>query len=729
MFFQLSLFAVSVSLSLATSDSIIDNKMYTVHKHSKQFSRLAAWKRTTCGSPSSKPPADIITQWGATVTPDNVHPEYPRPQLTRDTASTFTNLNGLWEFQLGNGHTGPNREGIFDDAVPFGQTLNQTILVPFPLEACLSGAFNWPQYSKFLWYRLLFDAPTLPGGPSTLLHFGAVDWNATVYVNGAVAGSHLGGYDPFSIDVTQWLKPQGNELILAVFDPSDDGYQVNGKQRISAIPSPGGDTYTPSSGVWQTVWLESVPTFHVSTVKLRGDMSNLYITVTTEPNVPGSITANISFAGTQVTSFIGDTFVEIVVPVPNPQLWSPDSPNLYDLVLSVTEPSTGNVDTIGSYFGMREIGKLNFTTPPQNPSGPRIGWDNAGDDLPGMPLTLNASDYNLCWALCNQTADCKAWSYGVPGAGCESKPLCWLKGSVAPWGQNTCRVAGDMGSPGGLAVRPALNGVFQFRSGFLDQSWWPDGEYAAPTDDALAFDIQLVKNLGMNVIRLHQKTNPQRWYWYADKLGVMILQDMVQKYGGATEQTVPSFLGEFKAMIDTVYNHPSITQFTVFNEGDCVGSFNNVAEVVAWAQAYDPHRLIDTNSGGPGNDLHIADVNDIHSYPWPGSPVPTPTQYAMVGEFGGIGTYITGQNEWANGQCGTYLHVDNPQVYADTYTQMIGNLTVYRDDPGVSVCIYTQTTDVENECDGMVNMDRTPKFNAAQIAQIVAANQKLIGGR
>ena len=225
--------ACAIAIAQAAAGPEETAGMYTVHKHSKQFSRQAAWSRTMCGSPSSKPPADIITQWGSTVTPNNVHPEYPRPQMTRDASSTFTNLNGLWEFQLGKGHIGPNHEGIFDDAVPFGTTLNQTILVPFPLEACLSGAFTWPNYSKFLWYRVMFDAPALSGGPSTLLHFGAVDWNTTVYVNGGVAGSHLGGYDPFSIDISQWLKPQGNELILAVFDPSDEGYQVNGKQRVS----------------------------------------------------------------------------------------------------------------------------------------------------------------------------------------------------------------------------------------------------------------------------------------------------------------------------------------------------------------------------------------------------------------------------------------------------------------------------------------------------------------
>jgi hypothetical protein len=699
-----------------------------VHALSAQHRRPAAWQRTTCGSPSSKPPADIITTWGAAVTPANVHQEYPRPQMTRDQATTAVIANGLWEFQLGNGHTGPNKEGIFDDAVPFGVTLNQTILVPFPLEACLSGAFAWPLYSKFLWYRLLFDAPfPAAAGGATLLHFGAVDWNTTVYLNGAIAGKHLGGYDAFSIDVTAMLKPSGNELILAVFDPSDDGYQVNGKQRISAIPNPGGDTYTPSSGIWQTVWMESVPAaLHVSSLNVRGSMENLHLTVNTMPlNVPGRVNGTIWFAGAAVTTFSGDTQVELVVPVPNPQLWSPASPNLYELTLTVTEPSTGNSDSVGSYFGMREVSLVNFTSPPQPPTGPRIGMDNSGGDMPGMPVNVG-SDYNLCWALCNTTAGCAAWSYGVPNCGGDgSQAVCWLKAAVESWSSNQCRVAGDMGTPGGLALRPAINGEFTFLTGFLDQSWWSDGEYAAPSDDALKVDLQIVKDLGMNMIRLHQKVNPQRWYYWADTLGVAILHDMVQKYGGASSQTVEPFLTEFKAMVDGVGNHPCIVQWEVFNEGDCWNVFN-VPEVVSWIQAYDPHRLVDTNSGGGANDLHIADVNDIHSYPWPGTPSPSATQYAMVGEFGGIGTYQTGKSEWANGQCGTYLHVDTPQIYADTYSQMIGNLTNYKIAPGVSVCVYTQTTDVENECDGMLNMDRTPKFDAEQTAQIKAANVALI---
>ena len=198
---------------------------------------------------------------------------------------------------------------------------------------------------------------------------------------------------------------------------------------------------------------------YVSRLRVRGDMTSLYITVSTEPaGTPAAVNATVLFGGSAVTTFAGDAGVEIVVPIPNPQLWHPDQPNLYDLFVSVSEPSNGGVsDTVGSYFGMRLVGTANFTAPPVPPSGPRIGWDNAGGDMPGQPTTLNASDYNLCWALCNSTPGCAAWSYGVPGAGCETKPLCWLKASVEGWSQNTCRVAGDMGLPGGLALRPTVS--------------------------------------------------------------------------------------------------------------------------------------------------------------------------------------------------------------------------------------------------------------------------------
>lgn len=231
-----------------------------------------------------------------------------------------------------------------------------------------------------------------------------------------------------------------------------------------------------------------------------------------------------------------------------------------------------------------------------------------------------------------------------------------------------------------------------------------------------------MKDLGLNSVRLHQKVNSERWYYHADRLGVVVLQDMPQKYGGATAATVAPFLTDLKAMMDGRGNHPSILQWELFNEGDCVSSFN-VPEVVAWAASYDPHRLIDTNSGGPANNLHIGNVNDIHSYPWPGNPSPSATQYAMVGEFGGLGAFVKGR-EWAPGQCGTYLPTPTPQDEADTYVNMTQQLLANK--ARVSVSVYTQLSDVENECDGFFNMDRSAKFTPAQAAEVKAANYALI---
>jgi len=285
-------------------------------------------------------------------------------------------------------------------------------------------------------------------------------------------------------------------------------------------------------------------------------------------------------------------------------------------------------------------------------------------------------------------------------------------------------VSGAKDQPGRLVRRPVLNGKFLFLAGWLDQSFWPDGQYTAPTDDALAFDLKAVKMFGLNVVRLHQKVNSERWYYYADRLGIVILQDMIQKYGGATQATVNPFLQDLKAMITGLYNHPSIVQWTVFNEGDCVGSFD-VRSTVKFAQGFDNTRLFDTNSGGPGNDIHIADVNDIHTYPWPGDPKPSNTQYAMLGEYGGVGAFVSG-HEWVPNQCQTYLHVNTPQDEADTYITMTQQIASHRND--ISVVIYTQITDVERECDGFLNYDRTNKFNQQQTKDIYNANVKLING-
>lgn len=610
------------------------------------------------------------------------------------------------------------------------------------LQACLSGIGAYGRYPQgsfvYAWYRVVFDSPfpvpqplpqpnpiATPG--SLYLRFGAVDWNSTFWLNGRMLGGHVGGYDGFSFDATPYMKATGNELIVFAHDPSDEGYQPHGKQRISAINQPGGDTYVPSSGIWQTVWMESVPAVHVSALKLYGDATTgtLQLTVQVTPPVPASVQVTVSYKGQQVTTFKGVAGVLQSIPIPQPwYLWNIGQPNLYDLKITATEVSTSLNDTVGSYFGMRTVSLLPYVTPAQPATGPQVGLDRPGNDLPGSPFTLPQADYNLCWAACNQTAACKAWAYGVPNCNDDpAQPQCWLKASTEAPGTSKCRVSGSQGSSGGPGMRPAINGQFTFLAGWLDQSWWPDGEYTAPSDAALAFDLQALATFGLNSVRLHQKVNSERWYYWADTLGITVQQDGVQKYGGASAATIQPFLADWKAMVDGRGNHPSIFMWTVFNEGDCVGVFPDVPAVVSWAQAYDPTRLVDTNSGGSANGLYIGSVNDIHSYPYPGSPRPSATQFAEIGEFGGIGAFITGK-EWVPGQCNTYLHVDTPQLEAATYINM--TLSITAESAFVSQSVYTQITDVERECDGFLNMDRTNKFTPADTQAIAAANQAMI---
>ncbi len=280
------------------------------------------------------------------------------------------------------------------------------------------------------------------------------------------------------------------------------------------------------------------------------------------------------------------------------------------------------------------------------------------------------------------------------------------------------------------AARPQLNGRPLFLAGWLDQSYWPDGVYTAPTEEALVFDLRAVAALGMNTVRLHQKVNPERWYYAADVLGVLVMQDAVQKYGGATNATIPLFESDLVAMIRSRGNHPSIIQWETFNEQDCYAVFDtpphSVADVVALARRTDwQDRPVDTDSGGGANYDEAGDVNDIHSYPYPGNPLPSRTKYAMIGEFGGVGTFTEGK-EWVPGGCYTYLHVNTSQLVAETYVNMTDRMLREQLPRGLASSIYTQITDVELECDGFFNYDRTPKLSESQTRAVAQANRRLI---
>jgi hypothetical protein len=290
-------------------------------------------------------------------------------------------------------------------------------------------------------------------------------------------------------------------------------------------------------------------------------------------------------------------------------------------------------------------------------------------------------------------------------------------------GLRTLELGNFSGSPN---MRLMLNKEPIFAVGWLDQSWWPDGQYTAPTDAALAYDVAAIKTFGMNMIRLHQKINSERWYYAADTLGVMVFQDAVQHFGRGPENSpiVDLFKSDWQAAIEGRGNHPSIVQWEIFNEGDCIGNFN-ASEMLEFTRALDPHRLIDTHSGG---DVHVGgDVNDIHTYPYPGNPQPSSTQYGMIGEFGGIGAFLPGK-EWVPDKCHTYLKAANGTEEAQIYIKMAATIAGYQKAKTASASVYTQITDVELECDGFLNYDRTNKFSAEDTTAIAAANKALIDG-
>jgi len=685
------------------------------------------WQRTQCGGPIGN--ADIPTKWGVQVSADKQPlPEFPRPMMVRpDTVTDVSpsllrdtggpnwgSLNGLWQW-----------ERAFNTTPPFNRDLQKTILVPFPVESCLSG--NAPTTSDRIimqmWYKIKFKA-TAAAQHRILLHFGAVDWQTSVYMNGQLVGNHTGGYDGFSFDVTDHLKDPMNELLMYVYDPSDEGAQPNGKQRISAISKPGGDTYTPSSGIWQTVWLEQVPNGYISDLRLGYDLTS--VTVTT--SVTGNDNADVSYVvmdgTTQVATGSGAAGAAVTIKIPSPKLWSMDSPFLYDLKV------TSGSDSVLSYFGLRSFTLKDVNEPPTPPTGPQVGIDRPGNDLK-PPFTLDKADPNLCWKACNDTGPtCMGWAYAVPGCDSFKVPTCWLKAGHVGTYSTPCRVSGDQGTPGGMVKRPVTNGKATFLAGWLDQSWWPDGLYTAPSDEALKSDITAVKTFGMNMVRLHQKVNPERWYYHADTVGVAVIQDVPQKYGGASAATVPLFVHDMTRMIEGRGNHPSIVQWVMFNEGDCTSAFTTepytIQDITKLARKLDwQNRLVDTDSGGKGNNppTNVGDVNDIHTYPYPGHPRPTKDKYAMVGEFGGIGAFI-GLREWVPDRCYTYLHVATPADEANTYATMAKQLLALRND--VAVSVYTQITDVEFECDGFLTYDRTNKFSAAETKIVFDANQALI---
>jgi hypothetical protein len=555
-------------------------------------------------------PVPLLTPFAKDVSPDKVHPEYPRPQLVR---KEWVNLNGLWQYAI----TAKDAE---KPAKWDGE-----ILVPFCVESALSGVGKKVTPEQVLWYRRTFKKPELKDKGRLLLHFGAVDWQATVWVNGTKLGEHQGGFDPFTFDVTDALKDGEQELVVRVWDPTDQGAQPRGKQ----VLRPGGIFYTSVTGIWQTVWLEPVPERSIESVAIFPDVDSGKVTLKLKLRGAAqnlSVMADVSEKGTLLVNSRRGDVGDLAFSIIEPKLWTPDSPNLYDFAVVIKDGGR-LIDHVTGYFAFRTVS---------------VGKDDKG--------------FN----------------------------------------------------------RIFLNGKPVFHLGTLDQGWWPDGLLTPPTDEGLAFDIKKLKELGFNMMRKHVKVEPARFYYHCDKLGLLVWQDMPSGMGAGRKQNIApnaaedasftdaekkQFRAELKAMIDHLRGFPCIVVWVPFNEG---WGQHNTNDVLKWVKEYDPSRLVDGPSGW--TDRGAGDLKDIHVYPGPGMFPVEKARVSVLGEFGGLGLPLEGHlwQEQKNWGYRTFLKTEELR---DAYHLLMLRLHPLIGE-GLAAAVYTQTTDVESEVNGLLTYDR-----------------------
>jgi len=575
----------------------------------------------------------IMSQWAKTVNPENVWQEYPRPQFER---AYWKNLNGLWDYAiLKTNEIQPKR-------------YQGKILVPFSFESPLSGVGKNIKPEDKMWYRKNFEIPKNWSGKDVVIHFEAVDYKSAVWVNDILVGSHKGGFDRFSFNITPYLKPNGlQKIVLAVEDATNFSSQPRGKQQINAS----GIYYTPVSGVWQTVWLEAVSSeAYIKEVKTTTNIDENTVTLIPLSNqslVSGyMVRTTVFFNGEKVTSGEIKPNMPLTLKIDTPKLWSPDHPHLYDVSMSLINPSGTEIDRVESYFGMRKISL---------------------DNHKGVKYLF-------------------------------------------------------------------LNNVPLFHYGTLDQGWWPDGLLTPPSDKAMRYDIEMTKAMGFNMIRKHVKIEPDRWYYHCDKLGIMVWQDMpsynrlVLKTKEEMEKTkrkdkiynalerihredddlnrrsedAAQFEWELRRMVNIHYNAPSIVMWIPFNEG--WGQYDT-CRITDFVKKLDPDRLVNPTSGWTLRPC--GDIYDIHTYHVDLTVPPTALDRAtVVGEFGGIG-YPINENLWnpemRNWGYQTYY---NTEDLLKNYIYKFNQILEMKEKNGLSAAVYTQTTDVEGEINGLMTYDR-----------------------
>jgi Glycosyl hydrolases family 2, sugar binding domain/Glycosyl hydrolases family 2, TIM barrel domain/Glycosyl hydrolases family 2 len=567
-------------------------------------------------SPQQLPRPPIATKWAAQVNAEAPLPEYPRPQMQRE---QWLNLNGKWSYAI----------RPASEAKP--EKWDGEIVVPFAAESMLSGVMREVGGANKLWYRRTFTPKAEWTGQRLLLHFGAVDWHTTVWVNGRQVGEHKGGYDPFTFDITEAARSSSSdaEIVVSVWDPTDEGEQPRGKQ----VRKPRTIWYTAVTGIWQTVWIEPVPERFVERVKITPDpdRNRVRFEVTaggagrtsqfdTKAAAPiGIVTVVIKGEGGKVVAKQrGSAGQPFDVTLANATRWSPATPFLYDVEVSLSGVKTA--DRVNSYFGMRTI-------------------EMKADERGHQRMFLNG------------------------------KPL--------------------------------------FQYGPLDQGWWPDGLYTAPTDEALKYDLDVTQQLGFNMIRKHVKVEPARWYYWCDKMGILVWQDMPSPFPKAgndrknriTAESAKQFESELTAMIDALSNHPSIVMWVPFNEGWGQYDTPRVAKLV---KDKDPTRLVNESSGWDNHNS--GDIRDVHDYPGPSMPPLEKARIAVLGEFGGLGLVVD-DHIWQADKNWGYRSYKTRQELNDQYTMRVASLRPLIGG-GLAAAIYTQTTDVEIEVNGFMTYDR-----------------------
>lgn len=593
----------------------------------------------------------LRTPWTDEVEANLVLPEYPRPILQRQ---EWKNLNGTWEYSVTKDdiHTrfmsdDASRvetlrvDSLKFDSLPTDIHFRGDILVPFCVESSLSGIERALSGDSLLWYHRKFTIPDEWEGQRIRLNFGAVDWEATVWINGIYVGTHRGGYTPFSFDITDALLPSTQQdITLRVWDPTDSGYQPRGKQ----VEQPRTIWYTSVSGIWQTVWIEPVSERHIAAVLNSPDIDKG--TLTCRANVGESqekdeVHITVMHKGDTVATACGKPNTDICILMPEDfLLWDTENPNLYDLTMLLTHDSC-TLDSITSYAAMRQF--------------------SISKDIKGYPrLTLNHQE------------------------------------------------------------------LFQF--GLLDQGYWPDGIYTAPTDEAMLFDIEKTKAMGFNMIRKHIKIEPARWYTYCDRMGMIVWQDMPNGDNGVpvdnsfptqtndkrSAESVENHMREWEEIMNHLMPYPCICMWIIFNEGG--GQFQTQM-VANWTKAHDPSRIVNAASGG--NYYACGDVLDTHHYPNPIIRFPANKQYVQVeGEFGGLACPIEG-HLWQQDNNWGYKNYNTTEELTLEYIKNVRQLFNLKS-RGLSAAVYTQTTDVEIEVNGLMTYDREVTKMDEELLRIIS---------